>query len=345
MSHESTDRDRGIRDVSANCVNLFRLRLSDPETASYEAVEKQYQSFNVWTAYTGALAPRGASLDDRLNAMGQIKIAVLELLKLINESLQRSSYTSTARQWRVLTNSIEQLSVVAESEEFVLKPLNAIEEALESLHKLALAIRRSSAPNSRFNLSSEFSRIDETYEPYFEDLAKKLVRTAFRSAKKSLCEQLGVSISRRRKRILYQMRHNDKLKPQKVNVRTELVTTDSVHQSAAPTTPKETIESKTRIQPIRAAPTLMSTTDASLPNKSIYRRVVQRQSPSIVSSRYGSSVRNHDIEYPDPPHFEISDTVRQCPYCAEPMPKNSLNGSNAQKYWRSDDFICFEKIC
>lgn len=48
-------------------------------------------SFAFWIDYTGALAPVGASLDDRLHGHDEIKEMVIELLEMVERNLHRVS--------------------------------------------------------------------------------------------------------------------------------------------------------------------------------------------------------------------------------------------------------------
>jgi hypothetical protein len=84
----------------------------------------------------------------------------------------------------------------------------AAEQAIDDLHVMAAAIRRSSVQSQKYNLSSRFERDDDLY---FEEHATLLVKREFSNAQRSLCEQLGASIAVRRKRLFRKKLHEEKL--------------------------------------------------------------------------------------------------------------------------------------
>lgn len=62
---------------------------SDPYGESSCDVKGRLNNFAFWIDYTGALAPVGASLDDRLQDNDEIIEMVLELLYMIDRNLRR----------------------------------------------------------------------------------------------------------------------------------------------------------------------------------------------------------------------------------------------------------------
>jgi hypothetical protein len=77
-----------IFDLSSACSLLFDKYLQHPDTASKSAVEDFQARFKLWTAYIGAFASPGASLDDRLRFHDEIKAMVMKLLEMLQRNLQ-----------------------------------------------------------------------------------------------------------------------------------------------------------------------------------------------------------------------------------------------------------------
>lgn len=74
--------------LSSSCSQLFDKYLQRPDTASKSTVEDLQHRFDLWTAYVGAFASPGASLDDRLRFNDEIKAMVMKLLDMLQRNLQ-----------------------------------------------------------------------------------------------------------------------------------------------------------------------------------------------------------------------------------------------------------------
>jgi hypothetical protein len=114
-SDRQTDREKeeyetanAIYDVTEACFDIFErlvsavdadaspeksLLVSDISESSTKELSSDIRglrnSFAFWIDYTGALAPIGASLDDRLQDHGEIKEMVVELLEMVERNLCR----------------------------------------------------------------------------------------------------------------------------------------------------------------------------------------------------------------------------------------------------------------
>ena len=102
--HQGPDTE--IYDVTEACFDLFERLLSAaeadyspeqallaPDSASSDELPRDMRglrnSFAFWIDYTGALAPVGASLDDRLHGHEEIREIVVELLEMVERNLRR----------------------------------------------------------------------------------------------------------------------------------------------------------------------------------------------------------------------------------------------------------------
>lgn len=84
----SLEAPSSIFELSSACAELFDKYLQNPDTASKNSVEDFQDRFNLWTAYIGAFASPGASLDDRLRFHDEIKAMVVKLLNMLHRNLQ-----------------------------------------------------------------------------------------------------------------------------------------------------------------------------------------------------------------------------------------------------------------
>jgi hypothetical protein len=77
-----------IFDVANNCSNLFAEYLSSPVSTQKVIAEELQARFSLWTAYTGAFADHGASLDDRLIFHEDVKRMVITLLYMVQRNIK-----------------------------------------------------------------------------------------------------------------------------------------------------------------------------------------------------------------------------------------------------------------
>jgi hypothetical protein len=56
------------------------------------SIESIRSDFEMWINYTGALAPVGRSLDDRLGTYSDIKEMIIELLEMLSWNLEHSMW-------------------------------------------------------------------------------------------------------------------------------------------------------------------------------------------------------------------------------------------------------------
>lgn len=210
----------------------------------------------------------------------------------------------------------------------------AIQKALDELHFMAAAIRRSSVRSQRYNLSSHFHRDDDSS---FQEQACLLVRYYFRDARRSLCDQLGTSLAMRRSKFFQRMRHEEKLSIRR-----------SPEESKHPVKPAE--GPVTRLQQL--SPLDAEGSQANLPKQkvavrfkallgsgdtgsqldSVAARHHLKQGPALSAISMGSSIRLSSATYPDKPKFADGDRECTCPYCARRL--MTIRLKNEPKYWQ-----------
>lgn len=106
-----------IYDVTEVCSDIFERLISavdrdslpkgtsitsDTSESSYEEQTRNISSLRnslaFWIDYTGALAPVGASLDDRLHEHGGVQEMVVELLEMVERNLRRCKHPALPSQ-------------------------------------------------------------------------------------------------------------------------------------------------------------------------------------------------------------------------------------------------------
>lgn len=213
--------------------------------------------------------------------------------------------------------------------------LEAVSAALDRLHRLATAIRRSSVESQKDKLLTKVWKSEE--DSYFENCIYTFVQGRFPSARESLLKQLTAALCFHRKRLLYQHRHNRKLANRRQNERQrkqdQLRLLSPMVQSRRPKESDLSLSAAAH----KFIPTVaMSNTDASIPNSQLRRALMQFAKPDLSVASTGSSVLGEVFYYPDPPPFAKEEKLHPCPYCSEPLPTSKLDmekGINTN-FWR-----------
>ena len=206
--------------------------------------------------------------------------------------------------------------------------LAAVSAALDRLHRLATAIRRSSVENQRDKLIRKVWRSEE--DAYLESCIYSFILDRFPSARPSLLEQLTAAVCLYRKRLLYQPRHNKKLANIRENKRKRKRDEHDLHSE---TVKRLQLQAKELTLPAFghgyttvAATVAISSTEASIPHSQIRRVLVQVPKSALSVFSTGSSIiRGERLHYPDPPRFTQGEKLHPCPYCSEPLPTSKLD--------------------
>jgi hypothetical protein len=213
--------------------------------------------------------------------------------------------------------------------------LEAVSAALDRLHRLATAIRRSSVESQRDKLLTKVWKPEE--DSSFENCIYNFVLGRFPSARESLLKQLTAALCFHRKRLLYQHRHNRKLANRRQNERQRK--RDQLRLLAPMV--QSGLSKESNLSLLAAAhkftPTVvMSNTDASIPNSQLHRALMQFLKPALSVASTGSSVQGEVFYYPDPPPFTKEEKLHPCPYCSEPLPTSKLDMAEKinASFWR-----------
>lgn len=340
-------RNPTISHVAYSCLDLFGKCLARANAFNKNIAEDLHTRFALWAAYTGAFAPPGTALDDRLIFHDDVKRMVIKLLFMVERNLKSgmpldlavcygSSPSGTSiieSDAALLPESQECRSITTEGLPYgSLRGLRAVSAALDRLHRLATAIRRSSIESQRDKLLTKPASFDS--DGYLQECVYRLLRDRFPNARAGLIEQLTSALSFHRKRLLYTPRHNRKLAlQQRSGSRIDPVHPTSLLQQALAHSSLEHQPADQRRDPGVAATAALSRTDASIPDSQIRRAVLRASmpAPSVVS--IASAIDGDHFQYPDPPLFEKEAKIQPCPYCAEPLSTTMLRRERLD-FWR-----------
>ncbi|KAH6714760.1 hypothetical protein BKA61DRAFT_362892 [Leptodontidium sp. MPI-SDFR-AT-0119] len=290
-------------------------------------------SFAFWIDYTGALAPVGASLDDRLHSHDDIQEMVVELLEMVEKNLGR-----------LQRNRDENATFPnADSQHW----LSAIDSALDRLHFLASAIRQASARRYEQDLLTFAAGGDE----FFHAIAISYVKLKCPNARPSLREHMGDSIASRRRAILLKQRHAKKLKTRRAPKPSPALNPEhplppSVEKAAAK------LPALGGISPgLLSAAGSRATQASKMDRKAALQHINQR--PPLSSRSSGSSQQGDSLaaEYPEAPRIEAGEKHVQCPYCLQPLPATEMRKAPKDKYWRRhvdhdlQPYVCLFRRC
>ncbi|KAF3250692.1 hypothetical protein TWF192_005131 [Orbilia oligospora] len=331
-------------------IHLLEGAAPQEQNSCHEFIRKQYDSFRVWIATTGALAPSEASLDHRLRDHDHILLAIVELLLLIQDCL-KDEPCKTESDGKIDENS--QMKTKDREVQNIVSQHGALDRALECLHQLASSIRRASIPNSQFDLSARLFKGTKLYDPNYLDYMKRLLKYRFPSAAESLIDQLATSMSRRQNLLLYKARHAQKLSQNRDHITPSVLIGSNSPQDIEIASAKYTTGVKPSTQtetqlPLRKAGLSFaySNTEASrlLLNKATQR---WRASSSITSTRTGVGLRNDQGVYPPIPTFSRDDEFCICPYCFQTIATKKLSPPYWRNHYDNDikPFVCISEAC
>ncbi|KAE8383465.1 hypothetical protein BDV26DRAFT_251788 [Aspergillus bertholletiae] len=340
-----------ICELATRCTNSFECIVSGAhlDTNGFDAVETQWGRFNIWASNVGVFAKQNASLDYRLRYSHDISSMFVKLLELLNRNLQRaiacqvqSTETKNGHDGPGLDYLLESFTVAIE----------ATTAGIDRLQTLAIMIRKSSAQSRKTKATTLGG--DEEGE-HFESFAVTILRHRFREAPGSLCEQLAASIAMRRKRFLYNAKHQRKLTfNTSIGVKDTRPVSAS-HQAIQHITPSKRMPSSTSFSP-DSMPTFKhstgkhapSQTNASTLNSQAFRNLLRNYKPPPTLASGGTSIRDPTFDYPPPPKVEKGQKECTCPYCCELL---STDKTKHNRWWKNhvdtdlEPYICISERC
>ncbi|EXJ91763.1 hypothetical protein A1O3_00313 [Capronia epimyces CBS 606.96] len=340
QNHSQSSLD--IYEACLKCSELLTEYLRNPSTPNKDEAEDLQSRFNLWAAYTGAFAAADASLDDRLKFHDEIRVMVLKLLSMLQRNLRSAIERRQVAHTTSTSATVDTPSPVSPDSESIpatqsYHGLQAVSAALDRLHRLATAIRRSSVTRSE-KLSTSTMPSEE--DAYFETCIFNFIQGRFPAARLGLIKQLTAALCFHRKRLAYQSRHNKKLayKRQQEPITEQDQTIQSLpRQGSDPQLP--VLRGVIRAAASRVASSgVFSRTNASIPSIVRLNRTLaepRRPTPSIASTGT-ATVSGETYFYPEPPSPRDRRYL-PCPYCAETLDVSKLDMARRTnvEFWRN----------
>ncbi|KAK6535595.1 hypothetical protein TWF694_002050 [Orbilia ellipsospora] len=222
----SDEADQRIYDLAEDCEHLFEesllafSRVSDKE---YRVVLEHQQRFDRWAGFLGVFAVQQTSLDSRLRNTPDIRDLVIQLLGTLKRNLQHALNFGISKEAQPRLedpdageqpDDIEQVPDISKSTQAA---LDGIKGSLDRLHRLGVAIRKASTSDlvSRVNaFAQKAAKTDDDYA-FFERVVPLILKGLYPDIGDSFLYQLAQSVTYRRRRLLYQQKHQKKLQAQR----------------------------------------------------------------------------------------------------------------------------------
>ncbi|KAL3462602.1 hypothetical protein BJX64DRAFT_259031 [Aspergillus heterothallicus] len=332
-----------IFNASAQCRQTFKAAAAVPTLMQREWAENRMAEFNLWASGCGVFATGRASLDYRLSSNGETQGIVVNLLLMLDILLQQCIEAVQENQSEVTGD--------AWSEELC-KRISDVEESLDQLARLTLAIRKAGTKSRLLKADSLFSPDDEqicAFRRHLELLL--LVSPEIAGCASSVGQQLMPDnldpIQRRlidanllrRHRFLYAQKHSQKLGPHK-NVHGTLL------NKAAPVILQHAQSGGSQ------APSAYPKEGQSVPAQStttatMVDEPVQLPPKRAITSTTVVSVTTSRISYPRPPSTYQQHKVFSCPCCCQILPSTVAQGNRWKKHIMGDvlPYTCILHDC
>ncbi len=198
--------------------------------------------------------------------------------------------------------------------------LGAVSGALDRLHRLSTAIRRSSTSSRKEKLLAGLRPFNEDVS--FEKSILGFIQGRFPAARSTLIMHLLAALSFQRNRLIYQSRHNLKL-AQKQHVQ-QMPKQESRSLLQHVTARQLPAPAKVELPHASAPSLVLSKTNASVPNSRWFHdALAERRKPTQSVTSTGSTSQGEVFRYPDPPPIYGKKHVA-CPYCAEAIAASKL---------------------
>ncbi|KAI1752132.1 hypothetical protein F4782DRAFT_502146 [Xylaria castorea] len=178
----------------------------------YRTVRDYSQRFELWAGFIGVFANGGASLDNRLRFYPEVRDLVLRMLKLLERNLSHGFWFDPASKEGVDGKALPIILSETSTSLAAVAALDAIQQSIDRLRRLAVLIRKSPSSSLTPRVEAFARKVDPAKIEEFQKIASLFVTGRLPGINSGLVTQLVSSISFRRLRLLYQGKHNEKLK-------------------------------------------------------------------------------------------------------------------------------------
>ncbi|PMD20214.1 hypothetical protein NA56DRAFT_574238, partial [Hyaloscypha hepaticicola] len=313
--------------------------------------EEQRARFLIWSANIGIFAGGHASLDYRLRDSWEAKKLMLDLLGSLKSYLRRGQHRSTP------SNTDDSLSISVDQDRSPFEQrLHGIEQTIDRLYRLSVAIRRPSIISQNAK-AANFTIKDEDGNDVgeqFKDFALTWITHQFPEAPPVLRERLAKSVTLRRKRFLFRQSHQKKL-----GMKLFLTPPPRPARSASPGLDAEsTVMARTVVEnPVPDThkkhnnllkPRLLSQTSASKVSGKFRTEDIFEPTPSRAPTVFsGAFTQQGSISIPDPPKPAVGSKEFECPYCCMILPIKEAVRSHWTRHVLNDlePYVCLFEDC
>ncbi|KAI1108028.1 hypothetical protein F5Y14DRAFT_141749 [Nemania sp. NC0429] len=323
---------------------LGRYQDEERGTKRYRLVNDCHQRFELWAHYIGVFANQSISLDNRLRPFQTVRNLILRLLGLLRSNLEHGFWFETAVVEPNLEGQAEDAPpafVLGQLQESVEAALLAIKEAVDELHRIAVAIRTSSTSDLTSGVERYARKLDPVETADLENMALLRIETQYVNLKHSaLARQLASSISHRRLRLLYERDRHHRLSQDRRHEATDLISTPQVEIEPA--------NSLLDDADTAFSPELVPAAEKSIPRTpvtvtgtaSIPSRLSEQRFFGVPAPETLKSFGNNDYPYPKKPHGKT------CDWCFQFLPED-LDRERWKTHFRNDlkPYVCISEDC
>ncbi|KAH7122112.1 hypothetical protein B0J13DRAFT_566968 [Dactylonectria estremocensis] len=369
------DSDPRISPLAIQCDKLFVTYLENIQllstnesygefSRSVEQLAKDSQArFTAWSSYMGVHADRPMSLDSRLSNKSEICIMVTKLLEVLHRNLQGLTQTLPRNHpSQVPRESTSHEKFPGPTPEFLTQyqqHQQSIEGSITRLHRLGVAIRRSST-GSLLSRVKAFSakRVDLPLEELYSHCVKYL----YPLAADSLQTHIIQSMLERHFRLAYQQEHQNRIsQPPVLSERRNEDTLFTTPEAAlameieVPTNIPDRVrvsrnDTRNKVEEHMTQKDSSLGTKPSTLNTQAFRQMLDavERAPATTSSPVSSAAPDR-IQYPRPPKAAGRGTEFICTWCSVSLPVDSH--SRRSRQWRRHvdydlkPFICLAENC
>ncbi|RDW60544.1 hypothetical protein BP6252_11927 [Coleophoma cylindrospora] len=353
--------------------------------------EEQKARFLIWSANIGVFADGHASLDYRLRDSLEARKLMLDLLESLKNYLRRATETirptwedevaffsvpnsegslssegfQPASASSVLSSSYrgsdtdgsQSMSVDLDRTPFEQR-LHGIEQTIDRLYRLSVAIRRPSILSQNAKAANFVIRDEEGNDvgEQFADFALKWITHQFPDASLGLRQRLASSVTLRRKRFLYRQSHQRKLSTKQHLAPPALAGRPSSPAPDAESTviartiveiPTQAIQSDNQqrgfLKPILPSQTSASKISGKVRTEDVFQLTPSR-TPTVFSGAFSQQA---SIAVPEPPKPCLGSKEFECPYCCMMLPIKDAIASQWTRHVLNDlePYICIFENC
>ncbi|KAK6507675.1 hypothetical protein TWF481_006098 [Arthrobotrys musiformis] len=380
-----------IHDLALECEDLFedlQSLLSGTSDKDRRVVQGLQHRFERWANYLGVFAPPQASLDNRLKPAPGIRDLIVQLLLTLKRNLQyRTDIESTRAVPPYMPPYEKNITVTKGSDSIpeqipqrdangvvevnqqttpAIQPaLDGIHGAIDRLHRLGAAIRKTSTSN----FASDAKRVgqkDRDEHEFFERIDLLIVKGLYPNITESFARQLARSISVRRQRLLYQREHQGKLNKKQTPAKepggpleggsTPHIEIQRINPEPGltPVVGKHRIVPSTNFDDARPPQSKLGASIATFPSvinpSSIRLDTAESAFEELISGPPTATSIAHNNPYPPSPKADNGEKHCQCNWCFVEL-KIPDDKAHWRHSWRShfktdlEPYVCISEDC